>query len=357
MLERFGSAEQAWSAGPAGWTEAGLRPDSLAFLASPPWDQVEAELEWAAETDNHILTWVDEAYPRLLRETSGAPPVLYVRGAVECLAMPQLAVVGSRNPTPGGRDNAYRFARTLAASGLCITSGLALGIDTEAHRGALASGGLTIAVAGTGLDRVYPASNRDLAHRVVAQGALVSEFPLGSGVRRGNFPRRNRVMSGLSLGTLVVEATLRSGSLITARLAMEQGREVFAIPGSIHSPLAKGCHRLLRDGAKLVESAEDVLEELAPLVSVVMEGFVRSPEVPAADRSEPFDGPAGPDETDADYALLREAIGFDPLPVDSMVERTGLTAEAVSSMLLILELNGDIQALPGGLYCRCTKRS
>ena len=242
LLDRFSSAREAFAAGPSGWKEPGLglSPQAIAFLQSPPWSQVEAELEWAQSPANHILTGQHPHYPRLLRELSGAPPVLYVRGMTECLGLPQLAVVGSRNPTPDGTENAYGFAHTLAAAGLCVTSGLAMGIDSAAHRGALDAAGLTVAVAGTGLDRVYPASNRELAHRIAAHGALVSEFPLGSGVRRGNFPRRNRVMSGLSLGTLVVEATLRSGSLITARLAMEQGREVFAPPGSTPNPLARG---------------------------------------------------------------------------------------------------------------------
>lgn len=337
------------AAGASGWRESalGLKAGTVAFLQDPPWDRVDAELEWQQQQGNHILTLADPAYPTLLREIAGAPPVLYVHGLIECLLMPQLAMVGSRNPTPDGSENAFEFARSLAASGLAVTSGLAIGIDTEAHRGALSSGGLTVAVAGTGLDRVYPARNRELAHRIADRGALVSEFPLGSAPQKGNFPRRNRVLSGLSLGTLVVEATLRSGSLITARLAMEQGREVFAIPGSIHSPLAKGCHRLLRDGAKLVEDAEDVLEELGPLANVALDSAV----APASDAE-----PAVP-EQDPEYQILLDAMGFDPVPVDCVVERSGLTAETVSSMLLILELNGSISAMPGGLYSRTGKRS
>jgi len=353
LLSHFPSAVDALQAGPSGWRDpaVGLKASSIAFLADPPWQQVEAELEWQQQDNNHIVMRSDPEYPALLRETSGAPPLLYVHGMLEALAMPQLAIVGSRNPTPGGTDNATRFAHSLAASGLCITSGLAIGIDAAAHRGALAANGLTVAVAGTGLDRVYPASHRDLAHQVAEQGALVSEFPLGSGVRRANFPRRNRVLSGLSLGTLVVEATVRSGSLITARLAMEQGREVFAIPGSIHNPLARGCHRLLRDGAKLVETAEDVLEELASLVTLVLN--TRS----KAESAQPADGAAAAAEYDAEYRLLLDAMGYDPAPVDLLVERSGLTPEAVSSMLLILELNGSIEAMPGGLYSRIGKRS
>ena len=322
-----------------------MRADSVAFLQAPPWDAVDAELEWQRQDDNHIITLADADYPALLREIDGAPPVLYLHGLIKCLAMPAVAMVGSRNPTPDGSENAFEFAHSLAVSGLVVTSGLAIGIDSASHRGALAAGGFTVAVAGTGLDRVYPASNRDLAHRIAGQGVLVSEFPLGSGVRPANFPRRNRVLSGLSMGALVVEATLRSGSLITARLAMEQGREVFAIPGSIHNPMAKGCHRLLRDGAKLVETAEDVLEELGPLANLVLSAEA------APDKS------LSPDDDDPEYRVLLEAMGFDAVAVDRLVERSGLTAEAVSSMLLILELNGNVSAMPGGLYLRTGKRS
>ena len=373
LLRHFSSASAALVAGPVGWRDpaVALKASSIAFLSNPPWEQVEAELEWAQQHNNHIVMRGEPEYPALLHETSGPPPLLYVHGLIEALAMPQLAVVGSRNPSPGGTDNAYHFSHSLAASGLCITSGLAIGVDSAAHRGALAANGLTVAVAGTGLDRVYPASNRELAHQIADQGALVSEFPLGSGVRRANFPRRNRVLSGLSVGTLVVEATVRSGSLITARLAMEQGREVLAIPGSIHNPLARGCHRLLRDGAKLVETAEDVLEELGPLAQLALsarreadkvKGRVKdqagSPPVASAAASvSAVDVAASAVGEDADYLLLLNAMGYDPSPVDLLVERSGLTAEAVSSMLLILELNGSIEAMPGGLYSRIGKRS
>jgi DNA processing protein len=347
-------------AGPAGWREAGLGigGKTIRFLQSPPWEHVDAALCWQEQAGNHILIQSDPAYPRLLRDIDDAPPVLYVCGKLETLMRPQLALVGSRNPSPDGRENAFQFARSLAMSGLCVTSGLAMGVDTEAHRGALAAKGVTVAVAGTGLDRVYPASNRDLAHQIAASGALVSEFPLGSGVRPSNFPRRNRIISGLSLGTVVVEATTRSGSLITARLAMEQGREVFAIPGSIHNPLARGCHRLLRDGAKLVETADDILEELGPLAGLALEyGAASQDEIgreagheagnvaAIAGRESPGRGPG----IDPEYRVLLAAIGFDPVPVDVLIARSGLTAETVSSMLIILELNGDSPAGPGGL--------
>ena len=350
LLERFSSPAGVMAAGPSAWRECGLGGDTIDWLRAPDRSGVETDLAWAEDPHSHILTWADPGYPSLLREIAAPPPLLYVRGDPAVLGRPQLAMVGSRNPSPDGRENAFEFARSLATAGLCITSGLAIGIDSAAHRGALAVSGATIAVAGTGLDRVYPASNRDLAHSIAGSGALVSEFPIGSGVRRANFPRRNRLISGLSLGTLVVEATLRSGSLITARTAMEQGREVFAIPGSIHNPLARGCHRLLRDGAKLVEMAEDVIEELGPLAATLDRG---------ADRAWPGQAGAEPEVAaeDTDYRQLLDAIGFDPVTVDTLVERSGLTPEAVSSMLLILELKGSISALLGGLFSRAGKRS
>jgi DNA processing protein len=253
----------------------------------------------------------------------------------------QLAMVGSRNPTPGGVRTASDFARHLAHAGLVITSGLALGIDAAGHAGALAAGQPTIAVMGTGLDRVYPGSHRELAHRIAAQGALVSELPIGAQPRPENFPRRNRIISGLSLGTLVVEAAQRSGSLISARCAAEQGREVFAIPGSIHNPLARGCHALIRQGAKLVETAEDVVNELGALALAGTLQEVASPTpTDAAPRLDP------------EYAKLLDSIGFDPLPVDVLVATCGLTPAEVSSMLLQLELRGFVASSPGGLYNR-----
>jgi DNA processing protein len=277
-----------------------------------------------------------------LREIPDPPPLLFVHGDPEVLHTPQLAMVGSRNPSVSGSETAREFAYHLATSGLSITSGLAIGIDGASHAGALDAGGITIAVTGTGLDRVYPASQHDLAHRIAEQGALVSEFPPQTQVKSGNFPRRNRIISGLALGTLVVEAAHKSGSLITARLASEQGREVFAIPGSIHNPMARGCHRLIRQGAKLVETANDVLEELAPLLQELEplphQGTQESLELR--------------DELDAEYQLLLKCMGFDPTPIDLLIERSGLTAEVVSSMLILLELEGHVSSAPGGIYCR-----
>jgi DNA processing protein len=306
-----------------------------ALRAGPDAGQFEAERTWLDDPSNHLVAITDSAYPSLLHEIPDPPPLLFVRGDATLLCAPQLAVVGSRNPSRGGSDNARAFSDYLTRAGLLVTSGLALGIDACAHEAALAVGGKTIAIAATGLDRVYPAAHRDLAHRIVAQGALVSEFALGTPPRRENFPRRNRLISGLSLGVLVVEAALKSGSLITARLAAEQGREVFAIPGSIHSPLARGCHALIRQGAKLVETAPDILEELGALAR-----FVAAP--PGGVATVPGTPP------DPAQQELLELMGYDPVEVDMLIERSGLTPGSVSSMLLHMELCGLIEARPGG---------
>lgn len=294
-----------------------------------------ADVAWLNEEGHHLLTWSDADYPPLLREIPDPPLVLYVLGDRSVLAQPQIAIVGSRNPTPLGAQNAGAFAATLADDGLTITSGMALGIDGAAHRGALDVGGKTVAVTGTGLDRVYPARHRRLAHAIAAQGALVSQFPIGTPPRAENFPIRNRLISGLCLGVLVVEAALRSGSLITARLAAEQGREVFALPGSIHSPLARGCHALIRQGAKLVETAEHVLEELGPLARVT------SPTPKVASRREV------PDLAPLERRLFK-CIDHDPAHMDALIDRSGLTADIVSSILLQLELRGLVLVGPGG---------
>ncbi len=308
---------------------------------------VERDLAWLAAPHHNLVTCVSQDYPPLLAETVGAPLALYVDGDPRVLAEPQLAIVGSRNPTAAGRETAHAFAEFLAATGLAITSGLAEGIDGAAHRGALAGGGHTIAVCGTGLDLVFPREHAALAREIAARGALVSEFPIGTPGRRENFPQRNRIISGLTLGTLVVEAARRSGSLITARYAGEQGREVFAIPGSIHNPLARGCHALIRQGAKLVESAEDVLAELPALAGALAE--IRRPATTA--RGQNMDKDAG-NELDKEYKILLDALGFEPASIDKIVERTEFSAEAVASMLLILELKGLVEAHAGGTYCR-----
>jgi len=295
--------------------------------------------EWAQDPHNHLIAIGDNDYPELLGQISRPPSELFVRGEPGLLQMPALAIVGSRNPTQAGARNAFEFARHLGSMGFCIVSGLAEGIDTAAHRGALDAGAATVAFLGHGIDRVYPASNRDLAHEIAAHGALVSEFPLGTHPGRENFPQRNRLISGMSLGTLVVEAARRSGSLITARFAGEQGREVFALPGSIHNPLARGCHQLIRQGAKLVETADDIVAELAPLASHLLQNSLEST------ANEP---PANTD--DEEYVQLKKYLSHDPVGVDELVNNSGLTIEQVSSMLLILELEGVVEPLSGGRY-------
>jgi len=319
----------------------GLSARSRTALLSPDWDQVERDLAWFDAPNRHIITVQDATYPSLLKEITDPPSILFVQGDVDLLSSWQLAVVGSRNPSPPGRDNAFEFARFLASGGLTIISGLAMGVDAAAHQGALAGQGKTIAVVGTGLDRVYPAKHRDLAHDIVEQGVIVSEFALGTSPRAENFPRRNRLISGLSLGTLVIEAAIQSGSLITARMAMEQGRDVFAIPGSIHNPLAKGCHRLIREGAKLVETADDIIEELGAMAafSVISNTDVV---VPHSDSQ----------AIDPDYQVLLACLGYDPIEIDRLITESGLTAETVSSMLLLLELDGQVASLSGGRYVR-----
>ena len=287
-------------------------------------------LDWLAGPDNHLITWNEPAYPASLRDIPAPPAWLYVRGDPTWLCRPMLAIVGSRNATPQGIRDARAFAQALSEAGLTIVSGLALGVDAAAHEGGLAGLASSVAVVGTGLDRVYPARNKALAHRLAAEGAIVSEFPIGTLPKSGHFPRRNRIISGLSLGVLVVEAALESGSLITARLASEQGRDVFALPGSIHSALSKGCHRLIKQGAKLVESASDVLEEL---------GRVLQPAGPFI---------ATPAVTDA----LLDALAGPPLAPDQLASRLGLTVEDVSVKLLAAELEGNVAKLPGGLYQR-----
>lgn len=343
LVERFGSAESTFSEG----TRAPLPEALRTYLRRPDWGGVERDLAWSEQPDCAIVWSTDPDYPAALRAIADGPPVLFVRGNRAALEAPQVAVVGSRKPTPGGRDAAFDFARQLARVGMTVTSGLALGIDGAAHRGALAAGGQTIAVGGTGPDRIYPSRHVELAEAiVVSDGVLVSEFPTGTPPAPANFPRRNRLISGLSLGVLVVEAALRSGSLITARLAGEQGREVFAIPGAIHNPLAKGCHRLIRDGAKLVESTRDILEEMSPQLLEKLsqpDGF---------DEHRKPAGRNGVTELSEDCRTLLEALGYEPTPVDRLVERTRLTAEAVSSILLTLELQGLVEPTPGNCYIR-----
>ena len=351
LLEHFGE--------PLAWVErsdrelaqAGLSGDQIRALRQPePADLARCQA-WLADARHHLVTLNDPYYPPLLKQIPDPPPALFVAGDPEHLVKPQLAIVGSRNATAGGLAHARDFSATLAATGLVITSGLAAGIDGAAHEACLDAGGCTIAITGTGLDRVYPARHRELAHRIMRQGALVSQFPPGTGPRRGHFPIRNRLISGMSLGTLVVEAGLHSGSLITARLASEQGREVFAIPGSVHNPLARGCHRLIRDGAKLVETAAEVAEELRPLAGQLAQALA---ELLTDEGARALDSAARAPhmELDPEDERLLEAVGFDPTPVDEIIHRSQLTTAAVSSMLLMLELEGHVAAHPGGRYSR-----
>jgi len=295
--------------------------------------------EWSEDPHNHLICQGDDDYPELLEQIQRPPPQLYVRGDPGLLQMPALAIVGSRNPTQGGARTAFEFARHLGRSGFCIVSGLAEGIDTAAHRGALAGGAATVAFLGHGIDRVYPAANRDLAHKIAEYGALVSEFPLGTHPHKSLFPQRNRLISGISLGTLVIEAARRSGSLITARYAGDQGREVFAVPGSIHNPLARGCHQLIRQGAKLVETADDIVAELAPLASHILQNTLESTTNEAAVASH-----------DSEYQQLKKHLAYDPICIDELAQNSGLTIDQVSSMLLILELEGVVESLSGGRY-------
>jgi DNA processing protein len=349
-LRAFGDAEALVRAPPAALRAAGFSEAAVDAIRAPQCARVAAGVAWlGAGSDHHLVGWDDARYPPLLRQIADPPVALFVRGDPASLSLPQLAIVGSRNASAGGVETATAFAAHLARCGLAITSGLALGIDTAAHSGALDAGGRTVAVLGTGPDQVYPRRNRELAARIAASGALLSEFLPGVPALKENFPRRNRIISALAAGTLVVEARLQSGALITARRAAEQGREVFAIPGSIHNPLAKGCHKLIREGAKLVESAGDILEEIAELlgVDVRQPATVRASDAMSSSRAR---------ARDPDYARLLDALGWDTVDVDTLVLRSGLTAAEVSSMLLILELEGSVQPLAGGRYQRLGER-
>jgi DNA processing protein len=325
---------------------AGIPAAAREFLGSAAALSCAAERAWMESPRHHLVAFTDRRYPAALRGLERRPIALYVAGNADILNDPQLAIVGSRNPTPAGRDTAYEFAESLAACGLGITSGLAEGIDSAAHRGALAAQGVTVAVLGSGIDSVYPRSNQALSEEIRLQGALISEFPLGTPPRRANFPQRNRIIAALSLGTLVVEAARRSGSLITARLAADQNRELFAVPGSIHNPLSRGCHELIRQGAKLTETVADILSELN--FSAFFEGVRSASEGP--DRARDLET-----GMDKEHKILLDALGFDPADLDTLVVRTGFKAEAVSSMMLILELEGHVQAAPGGRYSRVVR--
>lgn len=334
-LTAFDNIHALFTATKSDLANAGLTEAQIYLLQNPDWHTAEKNLAWCEKNHCHIITIADNTYPTLLQEISAAPILLYVRGDTSLLNNPQLAIVGTRNPTPSGRELAHHFAHTLATSGLHITSGLALGIDAASHRGALSAGGKTLAVFGTGLNQIYPTSHRELAEEIAASGILISEFSPSEPAKAVNFPRRNRIISGLSLGVLVVEAAIRSGSLITARYANEQGREVFAIPGSIHNPLARGCHHLIRQGAKLAETAEDILEELGALyaISAPIKTIAKT-------KKHVTLAPA--------LRALLAHIGYEITALDTIIMRSGLTASEVSSMLLSLELQDLIKTTHGG---------
>jgi len=335
LLMAFGSPEQVFAASHLALTRHVKPAVADAIARGADETGLEALSEWLAAEGNGIVTLADPDYPRALLNIPDPPPLLYTKGNRALLSRPSLAVVGSRNATAQGVGHAESFASAVSAAGLCIVSGMAHGIDSAAHRGGLRGRGSSVAVVGTGLDRVYPAVNRELAHALAEGGLLLSEFSLGTPPLASNFPRRNRIISGLALGCLVVEAGMQSGSLITARMALEQGRDVFAIPGSIHSPQAKGCHSLIKQGAKLVENAQDILDELGI-------------DIPGA----PQFAAEAPDSAPSQDDPVLMHMGFDPLGLDALCARSGLTIEALSPILLQLELEGRVAALPGGLYQR-----
>lgn len=328
--------EQIFQASSDTLVKLGLKNTSIQAIKNPDWMLIDSDLLWLAETDNYALTITDPTYPSQLKEIADPPPILFVRGDPSLLSMPQIAIVGSRNPSTSGLETAFSFAKSLSTSGFVITSGLALGIDAASHRGALQGGGYTIAVAGTGLDRVYPAKHKDLATAIVKTGAMISEFPPGTTAKANHFPRRNRIISGMCLGLLVVEAAKQSGSLITARMALEQNREVFAIPGSIHNPLARGCNALIREGAKLVETTQHIFEELNVYIQEDEDFTEKNPET----------------TLDLEQQTLLNLVMFSPTSIDDLVTQTGYPIEVIASTLLILELQGYLEATPGGCYTR-----
>ncbi|GAB3790825.1 DNA-processing protein DprA [Dyella agri] len=323
-----------------------LGEGAAAWLDTPDETRLAEDIAWLAEPGHRLLRCTEADFPPQLETIPQPPGALFVAGDAGLLLHPQVAIVGARGASPAGLDHARRFARALALAGFTVVSGMADGIDGAAHEAALEAGGATVAVVGTGPDRVYPRKHHALARRIAAQGVVVSEFPPGTAARADHFPRRNRIISGVALGTVVVEAGLQSGSLITARLAGEQGREVFALPGSILNPLARGCHRLIRDGARLVEDPAEVIEALTPAaraLGVELAERLARPDTPAPARP-------GGWRDDPDYRRLLDALGHDPATLDELVRRSGLTAAALSSMLLMLELEGWVASLPGNRY-------
>ncbi len=347
----MGGASAVAAAGSRDLIRSGLTETTAAAISNPDEAQLESDLQWLSHPNRHLLCWDDDAYPVLLRRIPNPPAALFIDGDPGCLWQPQIAVIGSRNPTAGGLDHARDFAATLARQGMTITSGLASGIDSAAHQAALDAGALTIAVNGTGLDLVYPASSRAVAGRIRSQGAMISELPLGSQPRRQHFPSRNRIISGLSLAVLVIEAGLNSGTLITARKAAEQGRDVFALPGSLNNPMAKGCHRLIREGARLVETTADIMQELGPVAAELQMEIRQRLDLPDGAPQKTVRGKENLLD-DADYRTVWETLGHDPKPVDTIIEQTRLSAREISSMLLMMELKGMVIKHSGGRYVR-----
>jgi DNA processing protein len=345
LLDHFGSADAVLNASNSELSGLSLNNDTISALNHQEKTDITADLDWASEPEHHIITFADERYPAQLKDLTDAPPVLYVRGDPEYLLQPQLAMVGSRNPTAAGRNTAREFASHLSGAGITITSGLASGIDGASHEGALQGLAGTLAVVAHGLDIVYPAQHQQLAQAISKNGAVVSEMPVGTRPQRGMFPRRNRLISALSLGTLVVEAAVKSGSLITARLALELNREVFAIPGSIHNPMARGCHQLIRQGAKLVESVDDILEDLrfrAPQITPYPIKTHQDTPEKLKDRHNTLD---------PDHQKLLKCLAYEPASIDELVIRSKFSAAEVASMLLILELEGIIVCQDGRYTC------
>ncbi len=345
LLDHFGSAEAVLNASNSELSGLSLKNDTISALNHQEKPNITADLDWASEPEHQIITFADERYPAQLKDLTDAPPVLYVRGDPDYLLQPQLAMVGSRNPSAAGRNTAREFASHLSGAGITITSGLATGIDGASHEGALQGLAGTVAVVAHGLDIVYPAQHQQLAQAISKNGAVVSEMPVGTEPQRGMFPRRNRLISALSLGTLVVEAAVKSGSLITARLALELNREVFAIPGSIHNPMARGCHQLIRQGAKLVESVDDILEDLR----------FRAPQItpyPLKTHQDTPDKLKDRHNTlDPDHQKLLKCLAYEPASIDELVIRSKFSAAEVASMLLILELEGIIVCQDGRYTC------
>ena len=350
LLEVFNSVDNIFNASHQQLStvasDTRIKPEVISALKNEKRPDIDADLTWLSQDSNHhIITLFDEAYPAQLKELSDAPPILYVRGDPEYLKQPQLAMVGTRNPTAAGRNTAKEFANHLSSAGITITSGLATGIDGASHEGALQGIAGTIAVVAHGLDIIYPAQHQKLAQNICEQGAVVSEMPIGTQLQRGLFPRRNRLISALSLGTLIVEAAHKSGSLITARYAAEQNKEVFAIPGSIHNPMAKGCHQLIRQGAKLVETASDILEELCIGTSKISEYPKKSV---ANTQENPKDLPQA---LDPDHQKLLKCLAYEPASIDELVLNSHFSAAEVASMLLILELEGIVVSQNGRYTC------